>query len=79
MYKIELYYGYEDGESGIFHAFCATDPDIIDDDLKMGKRLAETLDLDVNDKNFNWDSMYITLPDSLVQKIKKDAVDEFFG
>lgn len=27
MYQIELFYGYEDSESGIYHAFSAKDPD----------------------------------------------------
>lgn len=43
----------------------------------MSDELAEMLDLDTDDESFYWDSMYINLPDSLVKRIKDDAVREY--
>ena len=75
-YQIELFYGYEDGECGIWHSFEAHDPDahIADDEVK--ERLAYSLDVSSDSDYFNYDSMYIDLPESLVKKIKDDAIKE---
>lgn len=75
-WQIELLYGYEDGECGIYHAFLAEDPDSsIDTDAPA--KLAEMLDTTSDSQNFNWDSMYINLPDSVVEKIKAAGVREY--
>lgn len=79
MYNVELYYGYEESESGIYHAFEAADssnPAITDD---MGRNLAEMLDISPDSENFNWDHMPIAIPDSVVAKIKADAINEYLG
>lgn len=76
-YEVELYYGYEDGESGIFHAFEAVDPNADTDSEEMAANLAKLLDLELDDGSFNWDSMPIRLPDSLLERIKADAVQEY--
>lgn len=77
MYQIKLYYGYEEGECGIYHAFKATDPDVPVDSDAIGQDLAEQLDREVDDDCFNYNSMYIDLPASLIAKIKAEAVLEY--
>ena len=42
--KILLYYGFEEGECGIYHAFEAVDPEAPGDDGGIADRLAELLD-----------------------------------
>lgn len=75
-YQIELFYGYEDGECGIWHSFEAHDPDAQTDGDEVKERLADSLDISSGSIYFNYDSMYIDLPESLVKKIKEDAVKE---
>lgn len=77
MYQINLFYGYEEGECGIYHAFEAADPDAEINEDAMEKRLAEMLQVEPQDDSFNWDSMYIALPDSVVERIKNDAIMQF--
>lgn len=76
-YNIELYYGYEEGECGIYHAFEATDPSVCADTAAMGEHLAEMLECEVESNDFNFDSMLIRLPDTVVERIKKDGVKEY--
>lgn len=77
--KILLYYGFEEGEYGIYHAFEAVDPEAPGDDGGIADRLAELLDCKVGDDRFDYNSMLIQLPASLVSRIKDDAVKEFLG
>lgn len=73
---VTLNYGYQETENGIWHAFEATDPsDHVDTD-KMTHHLAKLLDTTSDDNRFNWSSMDIRLPDSLVRKIKEKGVME---
>ena len=76
-YQINLFYGYEEGECGIYHAFEAADPDAEINEDAMEKRLAEMLQVEPQDDSFNWNSMYIALPDSVVERIKNDAISQF--
>ena len=76
-YKVELFYGYEEHEQGIFHAFDAVMPQANVDDDAIVAKLAEQLDCTLEDDRFNWNSMYISLPEELVAKIKADAVKEY--
>ncbi|MDD5022246.1 MAG: hypothetical protein PHR82_09000 [Endomicrobiaceae bacterium] len=73
-YSINLYYGYQEGECGIYHAFEATDPLENCDDNKIEDLLSEMLDTTPDDVNFNCDSMCIRIPDSLVKRIQEDAI-----
>lgn len=84
-YKVELYYGYEETDCGIYHAFEAVGiGDGVDSD-EMCNDLAMSLDcLEINDYNeevlserFNCDSMLIALPQSVVDQIKSDAIKEY--
>ncbi len=76
-YHIELYYGYQECESGIYHAFDAVDPQGKHDDEKMAVKLSDTLDTTPDDANFHYNSMHILLPASVVAKIRADAVNDF--
>lgn len=75
--NILLYYGFEDGECGIYHAFEAADPEATADDEAVADRLADMLDCEVGDDRFDFKSMLIRLPDSLVERIKEEAVKEY--
>ena len=75
-YKVNLFYGYEEGECGIYHAFKAVDPDGDHDDDQIGAELAEQLDCKPEDDRFDYNSMYINLPESLIKRIQQDAVRE---
>ena len=76
-YQIELFYGFEEAECGIFHAFEAVDPDVGHDDAVIAEELAEQLDTEPDCYRFSCDSMYIDLPESLISRIKADAVREY--
>lgn len=76
-YRIELYYGYQECESGIYHAFDAVDPQGHHDDEKMAVKLSDTLDTTPDDVNFHYNSMHILLPASVVATIRADAVNDF--
>ena len=78
LYQVELYYGHETTDTGVYHCFEITDPDNYEDDDEMAKRLATMLDIPEDSENFHWDSMYVALPTSVVEKIKADAIKEFW-
>lgn len=76
-YQVKLYYGFEEMEYDIFHAFEAIDPDVGHDDAVIAKALAEQLDADPDSDNYSCYSMYINLPASLIERIKADAIREY--
>lgn len=78
-YQVELYYGFENGENGVYHAIEAVDPDACVDDDTMKASLLEALELEPDCPYFNYDSMYVALPDSVVERIKADAVREYLA
>lgn len=76
-YYINLNYGYEQTEAGVFHSFVALSPEMSVRDDKMETLLAVMLDADPVESNFDWNSVYVDLPDDLIAKIKQDGVNEF--
>ena len=76
-YQAELFYGYHGCECGIFHAFELTDPDVSTDRRELAKKLADLLDTKPENDDFNYNSMYVALPEPLVERIKAEAVKEF--
>lgn len=75
MPKIELFYGYVTSEDGsVYHAFEALDPkrDTAEGDAVVSN-LADQLDTTPDDPDFDWDSMCIELPASLVKAIQDGA------
>lgn len=76
MYQIELHYGYQECEDGIYHAFEASDIEDRVDCQEVAERLAGLLDCTPEDEHFNWNSMYIALPDKTVERIKQEGRSE---
>lgn len=77
-YHVELCYGYFEEECGIYHAFELVDPeeDFSDD---MEESLAERLEVEADSPNFNWESMRLNLPETVVDRIKADGVREYLA
>lgn len=76
MYQIELHYGYQECEDGIYHAFETSDIEECTDSRDIAARLAGLLDCTPNDGSFNWNSMYIALPEKTVERIKQEGRSE---
>ena len=71
MYQINLHYGYQECEDGIYHAFEVSDiEDVVDSD-QIAEKLADALDCTPDDERFNWNSMYIALPKQTVNRIEQ--------
>lgn len=76
MYQIELRYGYQECENGIYHAFETSDIEECADSREVAARLAGLLDCTPDDERFNWNSMYIALPEKTVDRIKQEGRSE---
>lgn len=76
MYQIELHYGYQECEEGIYHAFEASDIEDRVDCQEMVATLADLLDCTPEDDRFDWNSMYIALPEKTVERIKQEGRSE---
>lgn len=76
MHQIELHYGYQECEDGIYHAFEASDIEERVDSREVAERLAGLLDCTPDDVRFNWNSMYIALPEKTVDRIKQEGRSE---
>ena len=77
-YDIKLHYGYERSHDTYetYHAFEVSDiEDVVDSD-RMAAKLANMLDCTPDDEDFNWNSMYITLPEKTVERIKQEGRSE---
>lgn len=75
-YQVKLCYGYEENEDGsIFHAFEAIGPDENPIDLGIDKKLSDVLE--AGEDGFDWDWLFVALPESVVVKIRNDAIAEF--
>lgn len=73
MYQIELHYGYQECEDGIYHAFETSDIEECADSREVAARLAGLLDCTPNDESFNWNSMYVALPEKTVERIRAEG------
>ena len=76
-YKICLYYGCEVHYDDVYHSFVAVHPDNSDDDGRVVRELKELLDPISEESTFDYNCLDVKIPDSVVQKIKEDAVLEF--
>lgn len=76
MYQIELHYGYQECEDGIYHSFEASDIEECADSREVAARLAGLLDCTPDDEDFNCNSMYIALPEKTVERIKQEGRSE---
>ena len=73
-YQAELFYGYQECEDGIYHSFELCDPSEKWDADDAAEHLAEQLDCTPDDDRFNWNSMYVNIPDALIERIRRDFV-----
>lgn len=76
-YKICLYYGCEVHYDDVYHSFVAVHPDNPDDNGDVVKEIKEMLEPISEESTFDYDRMDIRIPDSVVRRIKEDAVREF--
>ena len=72
-----LFYGWQEGDEGVYHAFKMEDPAGEADDEEIAKELADMLDTEPMADDFNFTDMYVSLPQSLVDRIKADGVKEY--
>lgn len=77
--QILLYYGIQESEcdANVYHAFRAVDPAATTDDDAIAKDLAEQLDTEPGNDDFQMRSMYIDLPPSLIERIEKAAIKRY--
>ena len=75
-YKVELHYGYQESESGVYHAFELADRSEHIDCEKMGEDLASRLDTTAEDQNFNWDLMDVAIPTATVERIRSSVIND---
>ena len=73
MHQIELHYGYQECEDGIYHAFEASDIEERVDSREVAERLAGLLDCSPDDEDFDCKSMRITLPKRTVERIRAEG------
>ena len=78
-YQVELYYAYQECESGIYHAFEEVNPAANMDGDKMAEKLAAMLDTSPEDERFSCKSMLIRLPASVGQMIEDNALKGYFA
>lgn len=78
-YMIDLYYGYEEGNYGVSLDFIAVDPKVTVDSDDIANRLAESLDVAPDDYHFNYNSCSLELPESLIARIKEDAIKDYLA
>lgn len=76
-YMVRLCYGWEETACGIFHAFELTSEQDVIDSIEMENRLLKSLD--AAEDQFNWNQMFVRIPDALVAQIKQDAVAEYLS
>ena len=74
-YQVALYYGWQETEDGTYHAFSAEDPDKLPNKQNIANELAALLDTTPEDQRFNWNSMNIRIPDSVVAKIRAESME----
>ena len=73
MYQINLHYGYQECEDGIYHAFETSDIEDRTDSSEIAVTLAGLLDCTPEDDRFNWNSMHIALPEKTVERIRAEG------
>lgn len=74
--RIELYYGYVETTYGIAHSFEVKDPEECADDEDIAKALAENLHTTRDNPAFNFDSMYLDIPQSVIERIKNNGKED---
>ena len=73
--KLMLYYGFQECEDGIYHAFSLEDMKNLPDDSNVADELAGLLDTVPEDERFNWNCMEVQIPDSVIERIWQEATE----
>lgn len=73
QYEVELCYAWQETEDGIFHAFEVVGTRSSIDHSAIAKKLAGLLDTTPDDERFDWNSMRVSLPESVVTHIQSEA------
>lgn len=78
--EVELCYAWQETEEGIYHAFEVMDTEEKVDFDAVAEKLAELLDTTTDDQRFDWNSMRVSLPESVVKRIasipKPDSIEK---
>ena len=61
----------------MYHAFQLEDPDGEVDEDEIAKKLADMLDTEPTADDFDFMDMHVSLPQSLIDRIKADGVKEY--
>lgn len=77
--KVQLNYGYQECEDGIYHAFTLEDPEQIRDSDETAKVLAELLDTTPDDDRFGWNSMFLELPRKTIDCFRERGRQELLA
>lgn len=75
-YQVVVSFGYQESDGFVYHSVDLTDSKKRLDADSTGTRLAEMLGTTTDDEQFNWNAMMATIPDSVVERIKRDGVEE---
>lgn len=74
-YEAELCYAWQETEEGVYHAFELVDAVGPVDFDAVAEKLAGLLDTTTDDERFNWDSMCVKLPGTVVDRIANMLID----
>lgn len=77
--KVQLNYGYQECEDGIYHAFTLEDSERIGDPEETAKVLAELLDTTPDDDRFGWNSMFLELPRKTIERFRERGRQELLA
>ncbi len=72
-YDVELCYAWQETEEGVYHAFEAVDAEQRVDYDAVAEKLADMLDTTRQDERFHWNSMRVSIPESVVKRIQLEA------
>lgn len=72
-YEVELCYAWQETEEGVYHAFEVVDTEQSVDYDTVTEKLAGLLDTAPDDERFHWNSMRISIPESVINRIQADA------
>ena len=70
---INLNYGYRESEDGIHHAFLVDDPSKNTNSGEVALKLAALLGTVPEDEYFNWDSVFVEVPETASEKLRRDG------
>lgn len=73
VHEVELCYAWQETEEGVYHAFEVVDAELSVDYNAVAEKLAGMLDTTPQDKYFCWNSMRVSIPESVVKRIQLES------